>query len=335
MTKKQKIQEEVDKLPPGRESPAGVHFSGLYLDCPRKFAYKYLMGLQPTQVGRALNFGIVMHEATYRAYLHRDPEWGLEWGELHLNKLSPKYYNIDHWEQDINRFRPMFQRWLDEWWEHDISTYNFICLEEQLSPVLANGVPITIRPDRVFQHKSNGVIIIPDTKTSTYSANSALDTMKAGEQATSYIWGWKHFYPNHYIDGVMVDTIFTRIKRDGTVDYNKIQVQRPMVRRNPYRLMSFELGMIGIMAEIAQKVQAYYAGMYPMELLFPRPPLSPPCSKFPCEYSSICEKPCRADYIPPGFQRDPWVEEGLIRDMLIDRESIYQYMKITSDKYKE
>jgi hypothetical protein len=304
----------------------GTHFSGLYLDCPRKFHLKYLMGLKPAKIARALNFGVVMHEAQFQLYKTGSLEWALEWFAQHLLSLKDSYSNAEHFTQDYYRGPTMFEAWASKWYEEDTKTYNFLALEQQLNPVLANGIPITVRPDRVFQHKDTGQIVIPDTKTTSYTVTSPHVTMEHGQQATSYIWALSKEYPLSQIDGVMVDTIFSRVKSDGTIDPSKIQLARPMVRRTAYDLQAFELSMIGITAEIAQKVHTYLQGTYPAELLFPRPPLSPPCSKFNCEYETICRRPLAKEEVPFGFVKDPWVQPQYMQDMLLQKDSILSYI---------
>ena len=90
-------------------SRAGYHRIATFVECPQKFAYRWVMGLVPPVEGQATGVGTVLHEALEAHYTEQDPEaaarslperygYCMSRG-LELFKEYVEQYPVEPWEE--------------------------------------------------------------------------------------------------------------------------------------------------------------------------------------------------------------------------------------------
>jgi hypothetical protein len=284
-------------IPKRRESPQGYHFWSAYHDCPWYFYLKYLMGWIPLHKGKALSKGAAIHEAMATFYKTGKPSDLMDTYIQCLEENKGDFEKPDELKELIEWGPKELLVWYNGFGHKDMEEYDVLSIEEELRPVLANGMELTIRPDRVLKKKGNHLTTIRDTKTTSYSIESSYNGVKCEDQATAYIWGLQQVHPEWQVDCLEVDVIYRR--------QSVIRCERPApIFRSKYDLAQFELGVMGTMTELTQKVMSL--DKYPAQMLFPRHGRN--CMKWGCEYSQICRMKPEAMKIPPGFVKDALVD---------------------------
>lgn len=264
MTHKTTPKEFIDQATaqPKRESPSGFHFISKYNENKREFWLHYVLGIRPVYTAPPLIFGGVIHDAIHYFYLaDYDLDGALEvFRTLHEHRKE-EYESPAVWENDHLRGPKMLSFWANRWGEHDRDTYAILQLEEQEEAELANGFKMTVRMDRVFKDILTDKVTIMDTKTTSWSEEGTFESFRAGDQATAYIWAARRNHPEWDIEGAVPDVIY---QRKSTIRAPRIGI----VTRTEQELREFEMEMIGLLMEMAQKVKSL--GDWPAPYLFPR-----------------------------------------------------------------
>jgi len=280
-----------------RESHAGYHFYNLYRCCPRKFYIKYVLGITPFYTKPPLIFGSSFHEAKATWYLEQNEKAAINKFEDEMDSRETEYENQTKYLTDRERGRLLISTWIDHFGKNDLKYYNVIAVEEQLTVILPNGYILTVRPDAILQQKSTGLYYGMETKTSGWSEIKAALAVKAGNQASAYLYASKKHYP-FPLECIIPDVSYQR--------QSVIKHKRPeMVYRNTRQLQDYEFGLLATLTEISQKIRSL--NKYPVSMLFMRN--TEWCTSYnsPCEYLDICRTELTQD--PPyGFKHDPWVE---------------------------
>jgi len=269
------------------ESSAGVHFYGLYQQCPKKFFYKYLAEVQSTTTPAALLNGKIIHKMTEEAYKGIDLELILNTTKDYLNSIKNNYPSQEDYLDASYKLEPMFKLWYETYLMDDLHKYEVLETEVQHKVVLPSGFTLTIRPDRILKNKTTKECCIMDTKTSSWGMVTPYETMLAEQQATAYIYGARLTYPNENIIGVVTDVLYARKNAKG---YNIEVFRSPVIQRTDYQITEWIFNVSSLIDDITSRVEDLSTGT-PYEALFPRPMLYPPCAKFKCEYASICSRP--------------------------------------------
>ena len=297
------------KKEPSRESHSGFSYYSIYQHCSRKFFLRYLVGLQMEFTSLPLLNGSAFHEGKAVWYETGSMDKALRKVKSELKSRRREFRIDEEYEMLQNRTSILLQQWIMEWGELDLKTYKVIEVEQMFEAPLPNGFIFTIKPDALLQRRDNSKAYIHETKTSGFSAISAMEGVLAGDQATSYIWALGKKYPKLKIEGVIPDISYWNKK---SVDPFKIRNERgTLVKRSPEQLEEFEIGTMNVLSEISQKAKAVRDGIHPIAA-FPR--CTHWCNSFfsHCEYYDICRTDFDYDSVPKGFKRDPWAEEHQI-----------------------
>lgn len=280
-----------------RESPAGIHYYGLYRECPRKWYLKYPMGLRPLHTAPALLMGGAMHEALAVYYENFNLQRAQKVFREALSDRKPEYADGTKFTEDFNRGPRMLEEFHEKVGKVDALDYDVIEVEHEYQiPFGPDNFLFTIRPDRVLQKKLNRLYYPVETKTSSYSLTSAGVTADRSDQVTGYLWALSRVHPDWNIGGCLIDIIYNKksvfdAARMGTPAY-----------RNKHELIMFEMGLYGTVVELTQKYKSLEH--YPWPLLFPQHRAA--CSHWGCEYLGICFTNLQPDEVPPGFIKDDW-----------------------------
>jgi len=286
-----------------RESPAGMHFYGLYRECPRKWYLKYMLGLRPQFTSPAFLFGGAMHEALQVYYEGR--------GNLsHAQKAfrdeladrRNQYAELSKYTDDFNRGVILLEKFHDNIGKDDAAKYDIVETEHEyqipFGPEESKFV-FTIRPDRVFRRKDNGMYYPVEAKTSSYSVTAAGQAAERGDQVTGYLWGLSKAHPDWELGGCLIDVLYNK----GKV-FDAKRVENPAFR-SKYELQVFEMGLYGTVVELTQKYNSL--DTFPWPLIFPQH--RSVCSHWGCEYMGVCFTPVKEGEVPPGFVRDEWKKD--------------------------
>jgi len=294
-----------------RESSLGFHFINTFQNCPRKWYIKYLGGILPSRLGKALILGKAWHsgmEVFYRGSKTEDSKALAETAylvmlaEITENRLQ--FRKLEDFDEVVFKLPILFRKWYDEIGVKLHEEYDILFIEEQFEPKVGNQFTMTIRPDAVVKKRSTGEILIPEHKTTGYSIQGMLETVEQQDQATAYGWGLLETHPELRLNfgGVLLDIVFSRASAKSR-DPNA-EVQQVQMIRSKFSIAQFEIEMLGLFQDLARRIKAYDKGV-PDALLFPRNGSA--CSTFGCEYADICRT-----RITPGmvlgsnYFVDPW-----------------------------
>lgn len=297
-----------------RESFLGGHFISLYQECPWKFFLKYILGyIKPTEQryfvrGQALHSGI----EHYLTSSVKNPD---------ITQLIPLAYMNMHRDEitetfndDIELVLMMITEWIDQYHTQDPDNlyYEEVECEQQHIITLSNGFPITVRLDRLVRSKTTGRLIVIDTKTTKNNMSNVIQSMTMDNQGLMYLYAVEQIYGEKPA-GIIVDIIqgkLLKYRKEANVFRSKL------ITFSNYAYLQWEMNIIGLLSEIAQKTKTFYDNALPPEFLFPRS--ANKCSFMGCEYSDICRRHPSYDKIPPGYSRDPWTDQHKLKDIVLD-----------------
>lgn len=263
---------------------------------------KYVLGLKPRFTSPALIRGGIVHDA-HEAYYDAgwDVEAGIECIERSFDERLDEFEEAQKMPEIKADSIAMFRAW-DAKFRGDQKVEKLVEYEKQRTFKIGpnNDFDFTVRMDRVFRSPERRMMLIRDTKTTSYSVPKAFQSADAEDQMTAYLWAANRIWPDERSIVVEVDVLYKRA--------SVVKAERcGPIYRTPYDLARFELELYGIIAEISQKYAALES--LPHQLLFPRNGLT--CSIFSCEYAPICRLRLEHGAKPPlGFVNDPWVEEN-------------------------
>ncbi|MFH1624127.1 MAG: hypothetical protein ABID54_03100, partial [Pseudomonadota bacterium] len=113
---------------------------------------------------------------------------------------------------------------------------------------------------------------------------------------TGYLWGLKQLYHDKTVRGIKADVIYKRGKAP------IVHMVSDPIYRTERDLLEWELGTIGTINEITQKVQEYEKNNALLSMLFWRH--HEVCAKWKCEYEDICRLRPQKGEAPIGFYCD-------------------------------
>jgi len=280
-----------------RESPSGYHFWNLFQCCNRKFYIKYPLGIKPFFTAPALIFGAIFHEAKATFYTTGSYSAASETFRKLMQERKEEYKDQERFAKDAARGLLMLDDWVETFGARDLKFYDILKVEEEMTPTLPNGWIITIRPDMIAKSKKTNRVYIFETKTTSFSVPLTINSVRAGDQATTYLWGVDQVYPDLDVEGIIVDVSYQR--------QSKIRSERPdVVYRTDKDKRDFELGTVGLLAEISQKIQGL--SKFPDAMLFRRNTEWCTSYSHPCEYIDICREELSPGVAPYGFVVDDW-----------------------------
>lgn len=289
-----------------RESALGFHFINTFQECPRKWYIKYLCGILPTKLGKALIFGKAWHKALEEFYRWdgsgdsravAEKAYGVLLSELDADRESFK--SLDDYTESRERAALLLRKWYETFGEKLHEEYVVLSIEEQLEPKVGDKFTMTIRPDAVVKRRADGAILVPEHKTTGYSLDAMIETVNTQDQATAYSWGVLQAKVDWRLNfsGVLLDVIYNRNAH--------VDAQQTVIIRSNYSIVEFELNMLGLFEDLATRIKKVEAKPDLSPLLFPRNGSA--CSKFGCEYADICRtKVSPGMILGSKYFVDPW-----------------------------
>jgi hypothetical protein len=297
-----------------RESYAGWHFISAYLEDPYGWYLKYIRGFKPKYTKPPLIKGGAIHAAVQIAYqIQNSDQVTLAYREL-IGARKSEYESIDQFNADRTDGIAMLKKWYEEWMAYDEATYNWLSIEESYVIELANGMFITVKPDRIFQQKEDGKIVFFDTKTTGWSIGKSYSQNQGIGQVDSYLLAGAQLFPNHAILGLVYDIMYKR--------QSVVKAERPgIVQRSERELAEFELMIIGLLIELTQKVKSL--DLYPPHFLFARNGKNE--SYFGTEWPYIYRAPLPPQgEAPVGYTIDDWTLNTAKNTMKLFEEALYE-----------
>ena len=240
-----------------RESPTGNSFMSAFTECPKKWAFKYLMQWVPDDSKTArdyLVFGQAFH--LYKEWFYLNKE------EASQNYLTGVPASLEYIEKFKNTFsdeiiselKERLQIAVDIWVkeyglkEHD--KYEVIGVEMLNILTLPNNFKLSVRYDAILKDKETGFVYIFDTKTTRASLVDTIEKYRYGPQPFIYCasimrsdFPWKNDFR-----GWITDVIFqrkyvregwrTEVKRSEAVFYTEQEITELM---KSYTLLTDEM----------------------------------------------------------------------------------------------
>jgi hypothetical protein len=311
-----------------RESSLGYHFINTFQNCPRKWYIKYICGILPTKLGKALLFGKAWHEGMEVFYKgNKDEDQVALADKAHgrilenLRECRTQFRTNEEFDEMYAKASILFQVWYRDIGQFLHRDYEVLMVEQEFRPKLGGAFTMTIRPDAVVRHRATGRIDIPEHKTTSYSIVSQLETVMRNDQATAYIWGLLKTHPEFALNfgGVLLDVCYNRSKIT--------EVKQQTIVRNRATLTEFELSLLGVFLDLANRVRAFDKRPELQPMLFPRN--GGACSAFGCEYEGICRNRVEPTMVLGSeYQVDPWSGRA---QLLADTEGEHFDYKVFSD----
>lgn len=290
------MTEEVKEIT--RESSLGFHFINTFQSCPRKWYIKYILGILPTKIGKALIQGKAWHSGLEVFYLGGSEADALKKMLSEVEQSKEQFYAPEDYEEVKAKLAFFLPEWIERIGKNLHAAYEVLSVEQQFEPKLCDVYTMTIRPDAVLKEKATGNIVVPEHKTTGYSLQASIANVENGDQATGYTWGLLASNPIYKLNfaGVLLDVIYARGK--------VVEAQQLLIVRSKFSLLQFELEMYGLFEDLAKRILKLESGV-PEATLFPRNGSA--CSQYGCEYSDICRTRLLKDTIlSQKYMIDPW-----------------------------
>jgi len=285
---------------PDRESASGFHFTSAYTENPYGWYLKYIRGYTLIFTKRALIKGAALHKAAEAAYLFHNRDDCLATYIAVMRHRKEEYEHPDHYLEDVDTGKLMLAKWYDTWVDQDFEEYHIVAVEQQWEVPLRNGFTMTVRPDQVLQRKSDGKFFLKDIKSTGWSITNAHEYLAGGDQSTSYQWAFNRMFPDLVCGGLISDIMYK--------NRSVVKAERPgiIVRSGRY-MEEFEMGTIGALMEMSQKVKALSEG-WPAHILFRRNGKDE--SFFGSEWPDVyrADLPSMGE-APYGYKIDTWAQE--------------------------
>lgn len=237
-----------------RESPTGNSFLTQFTECPKKWAFKYLMQWLPDKEKSSkdyLVFGQAFH--LFKEWFYLNPlmieEWfsnkidsdsvvpleGQEKGLEYLRKYSSSFEKSVNKELE-ERLETAIDIWINAYGKEEHERYEVIGTELENILTLPNGFKISVRYDALLRERSTGFVYVFDTKTTRAPLIDTIEKYRYNSQPFIYCssiiksdFEWKNDFR-----GWITDAIFQRkyvkdgwrieIKRSEPVLYTESEV---------------------------------------------------------------------------------------------------------------
>lgn len=186
----------------------------------------------------------------------------------------------------IRRAQDLLNVWIVKVGQADFAKFDILEVERYFEVAVPGlkGFVFTGRIDDIRRDRESKLIYIYDAKTSGYSETLTMDSFLYGDQATGYLWGAQEAL-GYKIAGIRPDIAYWP---RGSQDPAKIRCSRPItVTRSPDDVRQFQLGIMQLYAEIAQKYAALKGGADP-RALFSRNTHYCVAYGHVCEFADIC-----------------------------------------------
>ena len=289
-----------------RESPAGYHYYFSYLDNPRNFYLKYVLGLKPRWTAPPLIKGGAMHEAREKFLRTFNVQEMLDTYSEEMTSRMDEYEDKGQGKADLEQGLAMLSQWAFDLGKVYAEDYEILEIEQEHTLYIGpeQRYRHTVRPDTVVKDKKTGVVSVVDMKTTGWSAHKAVQQAAGEDQITSYIWAMEKEKPELKCRQAIIDVLYSRKNKNG-FSPTEVYLSDP-IRRTQLDLKIYELTIVGLIMEITQKVMATKNGV-PWPLLFPRNGRI--SGLFDDPYKDIARLDIKPGDVPPGFVADDWASD--------------------------
>lgn len=288
-------------------SPRGYHFINGFRECPRMFAFKWLLGLEPQSKKSALALGSLIH-LTQEIYIRQRLVEGksqrealvIPDDELNLDENLP----VDSFDSPAARnsafqgVAVLLQQWAEQF-EKDILEMRILSAEEEYRLDLEVPVPddrhsvviqLTGRVDRVFQKRTTGAVLGIDTKS---TSNKYAETVKENAVATDQFSMYTMLLGPRYPESVTwaIDVCAWKSQRfersdEFVVPTEHVEGFKEGLKRSWSDVILTLESWEDFLHEAGDSDPARLSKFF--EFNFPRYPSK--CQLFGCEYSGICRQ---------------------------------------------
>jgi len=302
-----------------RESPAGMSQFGLYQSCPRKWAFKYILGyVREGDTPEPLANGSAIHEGKRVFYETFDIDEAI----ARAVKVSKEYADsFPSIEIQKEKLKKIFMEWYKTYGKDEREKYQVISNETQNTVLLPNGTELTIRIDQVLRERETGHIFIFDTKSTGWSLEGTINENEFKAQSLLYIASVYRSNPEWLgsFRGWITDVMYSRVnyKKSGALSSISAKCQRsPAIMYTEEQCNSFLESLTSVTSEVAWANKNFKEGQ-PFNACFPMNRGSCRLFNRTCPYWQICFDDFKANDPPTEpYSLDPWKKEGIIQDVL-------------------
>lgn len=255
-------------------SSRGYHYIQEYRDCPRKFYYHQIAKLEPEKKAPALLFGEAVHAAIADWWITRDIESAIDAGQSSLEKNSSQFKYIENLADCRIRLPALILEWKNTTLEENES-FDKSKPEVEFSFDLENKNTITGRVDSLLIRGK--YLFLGEVKTTSWSLQSALDTLQYNDQMTLYSIFAQTWAKQNKLEfcGGLVDVLYSR----GRVT----EVRREPFHRSNEQIADYLGGAVKTLEDIEDLRKTAESGWY----LTPKCYRNPSACEF-CPYGVIC-----------------------------------------------
>ena len=296
-------------------SGAGYHFYYEYRLCPRRFYLRNILGFSPETVAIPLVYGSIIHRAFEEYYKHdREPDVLVKTFEEDMEDNASAFG--DKFEYRLQAGRGTLVSWIRTYHEEDLKKFEILSAEETLEYMVGppgEQLKFTVKLDRLVKERNSNNAFVVDTKTTGYSVEKAIESVKCRDQMTGYIMVAQEKYPDLRIDSAYIDVLFAK----GRSMYAR---RSDPIRRSKGEITQFKLNLYGLISDITRQVKRLET--LPEDLLFPRN--GDVCTMYNhlCDYAPLCRLGGKNLQITPvGFlkEKNPLLEPCLTFGDKIDK----------------
>lgn len=261
-------------------SSRGYHFITEFRSCPRKWFLRYVAGLEPVARSAAASMGSVLHKLQEDFYLgsYRDELPPPATIEAEFEPYRAAWFEAEDYEMAMLKIATAFNVWRTTFGFKDLEDYDIEWIEQEFNGILPNGVEVTGRMDRIMKRKEYPAIVLFDTKTTSWSPESAHKKVVLADQVTMYTWLLQQKYGDIPIE-MQPDICYLKPRIPTCHRYSAIYRSRADVE-------SFIWGLTHDWDRLISSLRSYENNEAPAEYLFPRH--STVCAEFGCPYEDIC-----------------------------------------------
>lgn len=293
-----------------RESPAGNSQISLYMQCPRKWAWKYYKGWKSIAFSEALTFGSCIHEAqavyyttwSFRAMMARANEFIRE-TEIPEDKL----------EKFREKVLFTLKTWFEEWGQYEQDEVEAVAVEKEVYITLPNGYRMSVRWDRLLRSKSVGDFFISDTKTTGWSYENTIANYMDSAQPMLYILSVEENEPEiaAKLRGWRTDCLYVKqLKTKINHTFGRSEVVKPAKAILEDTRNSFA----SITTSIKYAIDGHEKYNEPLSVSFPCNRGACHAYNKTCPFLGFCHMIDHDIKVKEGFELDPWLKERKVLD---------------------
>lgn len=296
-----------------------------YLDCPRKYFFKFVLGWTPMSLGwesdnNHLEFGGAWHEAMEHLLKHGYDEDSV--GDAYEKFLD--YYRqtfppeTDHkmkYKTPENALRALEQ--YVKVYKDDLKEHEVLYTEIGGSVPISDSRSVCMRIDAIMREKKTGEVWVLEHKTGSIYNRVWRDQWKQKTQMFVYLYALYMHFPVETVSGLVVNGVFFRAlpkyNKDGTRSArsgNGNEFHRENFRKQPVMIDDFLWTINDIFADIERDFNSVNSDkMKEQKCLKAFRRNTESCTKyFGCPFSSICSahpNPLQIG-MPYGFEEKHW-----------------------------